>query len=111
MAGYITREFNTEGKMISNTYNLLRTPIGIFCHDADGPFTELRDIYRASIDAACLRTSKSIYDMYINLLYSTNNFYFSMAHTSMHRSPPTMLPKGKGFKVWHPRPIKPGSDA
>jgi hypothetical protein len=38
------------------------------------------------------------YNTYINLLYSTNNFYFSMTNTSTHRSPPTMLPK-----VLHPQ--------
>jgi len=104
MPDFVTKGFNCKGEMVhkKNT-TISRGAIKTPSQDDDGPYTELRDVHRALIDAVCLRTNHKIYDTYINLLYSTNNFYFSMVNTSTHRSPPTMLPKGKDFKVWRPR--------
>jgi len=112
MPDFDTKGFNYKGEMVyKNNSSILRSAIEIPRQDDDGAYTEFRDVHRALIDAACLRTNHKIYDTYINFLYSTNNFYFGMTKASVQRSPPTMLLKGKDFKVWRPRPYKPGFDA
>ena len=48
------------------------------CQDEEGPFTELRSLYRMRIDASLLRTSRRFYDTGIGLLYGSNGFHFKL---------------------------------
>ena len=77
--------------------------------DNDGAYTELRRLYRAAIDATCLRACKTFNAVGSELLYGKNEFHFEMVNTSFYASPPSLLHPEQERK-WRPDPCKPTSN-
>jgi len=77
--------------------------------DSDDPYTELRRLYRAAIDATPLRACKILLAIGSELLYGKNGFHFEMVNTSFYGSPPSLLHPEQERK-WRPDPCKPSSN-
>ncbi|KUJ14260.1 uncharacterized protein LY89DRAFT_736305 [Mollisia scopiformis] len=72
--------------------------------DSKGTYTELRPIYRAKIDATCLRVNKKFFKDGNHLLYSNNTLEFLMVNEHYQASPPSTY---DGETLHRPNPSKP----
>ncbi|PVH82028.1 hypothetical protein DL98DRAFT_587038 [Cadophora sp. DSE1049] len=70
--------------------------------DGAGTYKLIQPIQRAIIDASFLRTSREIYDLGINCLFASNDWYFSMINLHRRESPPSLIRNGEEYENVHP---------